>query len=142
MISRKEILKVGSNPPEIELPNGEDKYINSKMFEGKLVLLEFWASWCAPCRSMNPELLKVYNEFSRENFEILGISIDKDKKAWKKAIEDDKLEWTQTIDTTRETIKSFKISGIPFNVLLNRNGKIISTDLKPNELRKIIESKI
>ena len=142
MISREEILRVGSNPPKVELPNREGRYINSKMFEGKLVLLEFWASWCAPCRSMNPELLKVYNEFSRENFEILGISIDKDKTAWKKAIEEDKLEWTQTIDSTREIIKSFKISGIPFNVLLNRNGKIISTDLKPNELRKIIESKI
>ena len=142
MISQKRVLGVGNKPPEIELPNQQGVNINSGIFRGKIVLLEFWASWCAPCRRSNPDLLNVYNKFSREKFEILGVSIDKDKTAWLKAIDEDNIVWPQTIDTLGISKDKFKISTIPYNVLLDEEGKILATELKPNELREILETKI
>ena len=142
LISRRESLAIGNAPPSIHLPDLNGEMVGADLYKGKFVLLEFWASWCAPCRRSNPALLKVYNDYGGNEFEILGVSIDQDISAWKKAVAEDHLTWVQAVDTLRQTTKDFDITTIPFNVLLDREGKIIATDLKPEELREVLASKI
>ncbi len=142
LIIQRKLFENGNTPPDIVLPNPEGKMINRLSLKGKVVLLEFWASWCAPCRQTNPELLNIYNTFKNEGFEILGISIDKNAEAWKRAIKEDKLSWTQVIDSLRSTEKTYNINSIPFNLLLNHKGEIIAQNIKPIELRKILNNKL
>ncbi len=142
LIIQRKLFENGNTPPDIVLPNPEGKMINRLSFKGKVVLLEFWASWCAPCRQTNPELLKIYDSFKNEGFEILGISIDRNSEAWKRAIQEDKLSWIHVIDSLRSTEKTYHINSIPFNLLLNRKGEIIAQNIKPIELRKILNNKL
>lgn len=142
LIIQRKLFRNGNTPPEIVLPNEEGEMINRLSFNGKFVLLEFWASWCAPCRQANPELLKIYNSFNNEGFEILGISIDQDLDAWKTAIKEDGLSWTQVIDSLRSTTKTYNLNSIPYNLLLNREGQIIAQNVKPIELREILKNEL
>src|SRR5664279_4639151 len=109
------------------------KPISLSSFKGKYVLVDFWASWCGPCRAENPNVLKAYIEFKDKNFTILGVSLDKDKDAWEKAIGDDKLAWTQVSDLkfwNSKAVEIFQFQGIPFNVLIDPQGKIIAQELR------------
>lgn len=142
IIKRRKTLDIGNQPPKIALPNQKNELINHESFKGTFLLLEFWASWCGPCRETNPELLKVYNSFERKNFEILGVSQDKDIKKWKKAIKEDKLKWLQVIDTLNLSGGKYNITTIPFNLLLDRNGKIIAREIKPKRLKKILSERL
>lgn len=138
LIRQSKIFEIGNEPPNIILPNQEGKMVNRLSFNGKVVLLEFWASWCVPCRQTNPELLNIYDSFKTEGFEILGISIDKNKQDWQTAIKKDNLSWPQVIDSLRSTEKTYYLNTIPFNLLLNREGKIMAKDIKPIDLRNIL----
>jgi thiol-disulfide isomerase/thioredoxin len=138
LIKQRKLFVIGNEPPDLTLPNIEDELVNVKSFNGKIVLLEFWASWCLPCRSTNPELLKIYNDYNHIGFEIIGISIDENKSDWKLAIEQDNLIWPQTIDSLRTTADSYSLNSIPFNLLLNKKGKIIALDIKPDKLNEIL----
>lgn len=142
LIKQKNLFENGNTPPDIVFPNPEGIMINRLSLNGKVVLLEFWASWCAPCRQTNPDLLNIYDSFKNKGFEIFGISIDRDTEAWKKAIEEDNLSWTQVIDSLRSTEKTYYLNSIPFNLLLNREGKIMAQDVKPKELRKILNKEL
>lgn len=142
IINRRKNLDIGSIPPKIELPNQQNELISHESYQGKYLLLEFWASWCGPCRETNPDLMKVYHAFNRSNFEILGISQDKKRDKWENAIKEDKIDWIQVIDTTNATGKKYSITTIPFNVLLDREGKVIAKNLKPKELKDILEKEI
>lgn len=139
IIEQKKVFEIGNAPPGILLPDPQGRMTDRSKFKGKIVLLEFWASWCAPCRQTNPELLKTYDAFKNEGFDILGISIDRDTEEWRSAIKEDKLSWTQVIDTLRITAETFNLTSIPFNLLLDRDGKIIAKNIKPIELREILE---
>lgn len=139
IIERRKILDFGNIPPKIILPNQKGEVVDSETLKGKYVLFEFWASWCAPCRETNPELLKVYNSFKNKDFEILGISQDKDIAKWKEAIKEDKLEWLQVIDTLNSVGEMFKTTTIPFNLLLDKDGKIIARNIKPSKLNEILK---
>ncbi len=142
LIKSRKLLLTGEIPPKFLLPDTNGEMIGYESFKGKFVLLEFWASWCAPCRQTNPDLLKVYRSFKGDNFEIIGISIDNKIDQWQGAIKKDSIAWVNVIDTTKTVIENFKITGIPFNILLDRQGKILDKNLRPTQLNEVLNAKL
>jgi thiol-disulfide isomerase/thioredoxin len=117
--------------------NGNDVRLSS--FKGKYVLVDFWASWCMPCRRENPSVVQAYNKYKDKNFTILGVSLDKEKGDWVQAIQKDNLSWTQVSDLQEWNsiaVSTFNFNSIPFNVLLDPEGKVIAQSLRGNELEK------
>jgi peroxiredoxin len=142
IINRRKTLAIGSIIPSITLPNQTGTLINSNSLKENYVLIEFWASWCIPCRNTNPELLKVYNTFENKGFEILGISIDKDNKKWEAAIKEDQLKWMQLIDTLNTSMELYHLTTVPYNVLLNEKNEILARNIKPTELNEYLSQQI
>jgi peroxiredoxin len=136
-------IKIGDKYADFSEQNTQGENIKLSDFNGKVVLLEFWGSWCGPCREGNPELAKIYNEFNRKGFEILGVAAETNKEQWLKAIETDKLPWANVTDFNGDKNKAALIYGIsyyPANFLIDRNGIIIAKDLRGEKLReKIME---
>ncbi|QNK61834.1 AhpC/TSA family protein [Pedobacter sp. PAMC26386] len=139
------VLKNGSNGQKMidftqNDPNG--KPVSFSSLKGKYVLVDFWASWCGPCRGENPNVVKAYNRFSPKGFTVLGISLDEDAAKWKKAIEDDKLPWDQVSQLKgwkNEVATYYGIKGIPSNYLVDPNGVIIARNLRGEQLTKKLE---
>ena len=129
--------------PEISLPDINGNTFQLSSLKGKYVLVDFWASWCGPCRKENPNVVTAYNKFKGKNFTILGVSLDKEKADWEQAIKDDKLIWTHVSDLKQwesSMVSLYHFDGIPFNVLVDPQGKIIATGLRGEELeRKLAE---
>lgn len=120
---------------EIFLPDVNGKEVRLSSFKGKYVLVDFWASWCKPCRFENPNVVKAFNRFKDKNFTILGVSLDKEKSDWLQAIQNDGLTWTHVSDLKEwespvVDLYNFGNIGIPFNVLVNPDGKIIAQELR------------
>jgi peroxiredoxin len=127
--------------PEFAQADTNGKTVSLSSFHGKYVLLDFWASWCGPCRAENPNVVKAYNNFKGKNFTILGVSLDRPgkKDAWLKAIHDDHLTWNHVSDLKfwdSETAKLYGIQAIPQNLLLDPSGKIIGKNLFGDDLEK------
>lgn len=132
---------IGKTAPEIVLPDTAGKIIKLSSFKGKYVLIDFWASWCGPCRAENPAVVKAYEKYKTKGFEILGVSLDKEsaKGAWIQAIHDDKLTWPQVSDLKywkSEVVDQYSVAAIPQNFLLDPAGKIIAKNLRGRELEK------
>lgn len=131
-------FKIGTKFPTFELPNCEGIQIKTSDFKDKILLVEFWASWCGPCRESNPELRKLYDIYSASGFEIFGVSLDSDKKAWRKAIEKDGLSWVNTIASNgwkNNIIKKLGIQYVPSNYLIDKKGNILAININPKELK-------
>jgi len=128
---------VGKQAPEFSLPDVNGHAVSLASYKGKYLLVDFWASWCGPCRAENPNVVRVYNEFKGRNFAIVGVSLDREKDAWQEAIRSDKLDWMQISDLKyweSKAVKTFNFEGIPFNVLIDPQGKIIGQGLRGDEL--------
>jgi len=136
--------KYGLNKPFLEftLPNDEDKDVEIRTFSGKSTLIDFWASWCAPCRIKHPELIKLKNKFKHEKFDIVSISIGDNKKNWLQAVEKDNLTWTNLIDIDKKVNDELGIQAIPFNYLIDENSIILGVNLSILEIERIIRENI
>lgn len=123
---------------------GNDVHLSDVAGRGKVVLLEFWASWCGYCRRANPALVEVYKKFSPKGFEVFGLSLDRSKDDWQKAYEADKLPWPQYISQAMENGPAdlYNVSGIPFNVLIDGEGVIVAKGLDPDELSAKLAEKL
>jgi thiol-disulfide isomerase/thioredoxin len=136
-------LSVGTEAPEIDLPGIDGKNIKLSSLRGKYVLIDFWASWCGPCRRESPDMVALYKENSKNNFEIFSVSLDQKKEDWLAAIKKDKLgEWKHVSDLlywNSVAAKTYGVESIPFTVLLDKKGKIIAKGLRGEELKAKIK---
>ncbi len=141
VVERMLSTNVGQFAPEISLPSPDGKEIALSSLKGKLVLIDFWASWCGPCRKEMPNVIKIYSKFKNKGFEIYGVSLDQDKKKWMEAITKDGINWPQVSDLKywdNVAARIYNVQGIPYTVLIDKDGKIIAKNLRDQELEKKI----
>ncbi len=126
-------IAIGDQAPDIELTDVNGKTIKLSSLKGKMVLIDFWASWCGPCRKENPNVVEAYDKYQKskfkngKNFEVFSVSLDKNKEAWIKAIADDKLTWSNhAIDSEGKASKAYSVSSIPTSFLINGKGEIVA----------------
>jgi peroxiredoxin len=138
-LERLKTVANGAMAPDFEQADTSGHPVRLSSFRGKYVLLDFWASWCAPCRQENPNIVKTYNQYKNKNFTIIGISLDRPGGAynWLNAIRDDHLSWTQVSDLkfwNNAVAQLYFVQGIPKNFLIDPQGKIIAQDLRGDDL--------
>ncbi len=141
-VENMKLLAIGQLAPEIALPNPDGEVIKLSSLRGNYVLVDFWAKWCGPCRKENPNIVKAYNKYHDRGFEVYGVSLDRKKEDWVRAIEEDGLHWTQVSDLKfwqSEAAKTYNVGGIPFAVLLDREGRIIAKNLRGQALEDKLE---
>lgn len=131
---------VGSKAPEISLPNAKGEIVKLSSLRGKVVLLDFWASWCGPCRQSNRKMTPVYKEYKSKGLEVLAVSIDGNTNAWSNAVQQDKTEWLQVIDVKaergNELTRTWNLQYIPSTFLIDKEGLIVTVGPGKDELEK------
>ena len=142
--AQKERLAIGKEAPIFEFPTVEGKMVNLKEFRGKYLVVDFWASWCGPCRKEIPHLKELYEVYKDKDVEFLSVSIDKSKNAWKKAMRQEDMHWPQiqAPDSGKDIMKEYQFSGIPYIILLDKEGKIVGKQLRGESLTKKLEETI
>lgn len=142
IVAQQSALSAGTPCPEIALPDPNGKEIRLSSFKGKVVLVDFWASWCKPCRAEMPNVVALYKKYKDKGFEILGVSLDKDKESWIKAIKEDGITWPQVSDLkfwNSTVVSLFNIEAIPYTILVDKNGIIVARGLRGADLEKKIQ---
>jgi peroxiredoxin len=139
LLAKQKATAIGAQAPNFVQPTPAGKRVSLADYRGKYVLIDFWASWCHPCRAENPNVLKAYEAYKNRNFEVLGISIDDEKgrAKWLQAIADDQMPWTQVSDLRgpqNEAAQRYNVQGIPQNFLIDPTGKIVATNLRGDDL--------
>lgn len=132
-VDKLKVTAIGQPAPEIALPNPDGVVVKLSSMKGKYVLVDFWAKWCGPCRQENPNVVKAFNKYKDKGFTVFGVSLDRNKEDWVKAINDDGLTWTHVSDLKfwqSEAAKTYSITAIPFSLLLDTNGIIIGKNLR------------
>jgi len=135
-------LIVGAEAPDFKQLTPEGKEMSLKDLRGKVVLLDFWASWCGPCRKENPNVVKMYKKYQEKGFDILGVSLDKTKDRWLKAIKQDGLTWHHVSDLrgwSNSAARIYNVTSIPQTILLDKDGKIIARNLRGASLERKLE---
>lgn len=136
------ISKIGAMAPEFTQNDTAGNAVSLTTYRGKYLLIDFWASWCGPCRIENPNYVSAYKKYNSKGFEILAVSLDKDKNAWIKAINDDKLNWVHVSDLKawqNSVAQLYGVKAVPRNFLLDKSGKIIAKDLRGKELSLLLD---
>jgi peroxiredoxin len=132
--------QVGQKAPDIELPGLDGKPVRLSSLKGNVVLLDFWASWCGPCRKENPYTVEIFNEYKDKGFTVFSVSLDQSKDKWKKAIAADELSWPYHVSDLKgwysKAALLYNIEAIPATYLIDRDGTIIAIDLRSAELEK------
>ena len=142
-IAKLKLVSIGQVAPDFTQNdvNGNPVSFSSVYSQNKLTLLDFWAAWCGPCRAENPNVVAVYNEFNTKGFTVFGVSLDRDKDAWLKAIADDKLAWAQVSDLAywqNAAAQTYAIQSIPSSLLIDQTGKIVAKNKRGDELRAFV----
>jgi len=141
-LNQTKSLVTGGEAPEIEMETPEGKMMKLSEMRGKIVLIDFWASWCGPCRRENPNVVKVYNRYKDAGFEILGVSLDQSKGKWLDAIQKDGLTWNHVSDLRgwkNKAAQTYGVRSIPHTVLIDKDGKIIARNLRAEALERKLE---
>lgn len=136
-------VQIGQVAPDFKLPTPEGKDLALSSLRGKVILVDFWAAWCRPCRMENPNVVNVYNKYKNNGFDVLGVSLDRTKDAWVQAIKDDGLAWNHVSDLKfwqSAPAQTYGVSAIPFSVLLDKQGKIIGMNLRGPALEQAVAS--
>ena len=138
--AQREVANITDPRLQIKLPDVKGDSITLASLKGKVVLLDFWASWCMPCRAANKKLVKLYDKYSKQGFEIFSVSLDEEKKDWQKAIIKDKINWLQVNDPrgswNAKTAADWNISVLPTSFLINKKGDVVAMDPEGKELEK------
>ena len=135
-------LTVNQQAPEIALPGIKGNEVSLSSLKGKVVLVDFWASWCGPCRAGNPAVVKLYNTYKEKGFEVFGVSIDAKKADWLKAIANDKIKFTQVNDAAgwnSAIAEKYGVNAIPNSFLLDKEGKLIAINLEGEALENKVK---
>lgn len=144
LIVKERALQIGQKAPDFTMkdPDGKEVKLSDVYKKGKVTMIDFWAGWCNPCRQFNPKLVKIYKEYHKKGFEILGVSLDRDRDQWLDAIKTDKLTWTQVSDINfwdTEAAKLYNVRYIPQNAFVDAEGKIIARRVSEEEIIKLLE---
>jgi thiol-disulfide isomerase/thioredoxin len=148
VFAQRQGLETGNTAPDIKLPDLKGELVALSSFRGKVVLVDFWATWCAPCLKEQPELSELYKHYksavftSGKGFEIYGVSLDNDKTSWESGIKRMNIAWTQVSDLkfwASPVAKTYNIQALPFNVLIDGKGIIIAKNLHGAELNKELD---
>ncbi|MDD4755340.1 MAG: redoxin domain-containing protein [Prolixibacteraceae bacterium] len=142
-VEKMKTLAIGNTAPDFVMndPQGNPVRFSDIYSKNQYTLLDFWAAWCGPCRVENPNIVAVYNDYKDKGFGVFGVSLDRDKQAWLKAIEDDRLTWTHVSDLAywnNAVARMYLINSIPSSLIVDRNGKIVAKNKRAGELREFI----
>ena len=142
-VSATKKLAIGTIAPEITMNTPDEKTLSLSSLKGKIVLVDFWASWCGPCRAENPNVVKAYAKYKSKGFDVFSVSLDKDMEKWKKAIQADNLSWKNHVCDFKywqsPVVALYNFNSIPTNVLIDKEGKILAKNLRGEDLEKKLE---